>query len=245
MGKRFSVHYLIGIDIGGTKIRGILWNGRKIIKNIEILTPKTIKEFKNKIKGVVETLASKDRNFSLGIGVAGVIEEKILVFSPNIPQIKNFDFSKELPFKIPLAIDNDARCFLRAETALGVTKNAKRALAIIIGTGIGRAFAENGIVEKIKKFEYPETWEKDYQKIRKAGNSGLLAEFLGKKLAGLIRRYNPEIVVIGGGAVKEKKLFKKIADSLRKQGIKSKIRYSKLGKNAAALGGALIFQSGK
>ena len=39
-------------------------------------------------------------------------------------------------------------------------------MGFTVGTGIGRAFAENGKVKKIKKFEYPEKWEKQYQKIR-------------------------------------------------------------------------------
>lgn len=243
MKKQFLIRYFIGIDIGGTKTRGILWDGKKIVKTIEMSTPKTKKELKNKIKDIIERLKPKKKNFSLGIGTAGIIKKNILVFFPNIPQIKNFDFNKELPFRTSLAVDNDARSFLRGETLFGAAKNAKSAFGITIGTGIGRAFAENGIVKKIKKFEYPEPWEKDYQKIRNTKNSQFFIRFLGIKLTKLLRRYNPEIVVIGGGATKGKNFFKKLADNLQKQGIKSKIRYSKLKKNAAALGAALIFKS--
>jgi predicted NBD/HSP70 family sugar kinase len=241
MKRKLSNYYSIGIDVGGTKIRGIFWNGKKIIKIIEIPTPKTKKEFRDKIRGVVGKLASENGRFLLGIGAAGVIDKKVLISSPNLPQIKKFDFSEELPPKINLAVDNDARCFLRAETIFGAAKNAKSAFGVTIGTGIGRAFAEKGIVKKIKKFEYPELWEKEYQKIRKAGNSELLAEFLGKKLASLIIPYNPEVIVIGGGATKDKKFFKWLVDSFKKQGIKSRIKYTGLKKNAAALGAVLIF----
>ena len=230
--------YLIGIDIGGTKTRGILLDGRKIIGTLEIPTPKNKEGLKRELKKIVKKLKPEKRNFSIGIGVAGIIKKTTLLFAPNIG-IRNFNFKKFFS-GIPLKIDNDARSFLRGEILLGIAKGAENAFGFTIGTGIGRAYARKGVVKKIKKFEYPEKWEKEYQKIRDQKNDLKLIKFLGVKLSNLLKQYRAETIIIGGGLIEQKDFFNKLTKELRKQGIKSKIKPSNLGRNSAAIGATLI-----
>jgi len=236
--KSPAKYYRVGIDIGGTKIKTILWNGKKILKSLETPTPQNKKRLENELKNIFKKLKPKNgADFSIGIAAAGVVKNTTLVFAPNIPKIKNFDFRKVFPENVSLAVDNDARAFLKAEIAPGSAKKTKRVFGLTVGTGVGRAFAKNGVVQKIKKFEEPEIWEKEYQKIR---NKNILANFLGANVSKLAKKYESEIIVVGGGLGRQKNFFNKFASFLRINGIKGEIRRSKLGKYAAAIGASLL-----
>lgn len=233
--------YSIGIDIGGTKINAILWDQKKIVKNIKILTPNNDKKLKRVLQDIVKKLKPNKESFLIGIGVAGVIKNTSLLSAPNIPGVKNFNFRKIFSANIPLLADNDARCFLKSEIVFGLAKKARSVFGLTIGTGIGRAYAKNGIVQKIKSFEHPTLWEKEYQKIKGEKNSALLARFLGQKLSLTLKQYNPKIIIIGGGVLKNRNFFGKLCRELKKQRIKSEIKRSKLGENAVSIGAVLIY----
>src|SRR3972149_2996805 len=81
---------------------------------------------------------------AIGTGAAGIVEKTTLVSSPNISYIKNFAFRPLWPRSIRLRVDNDARCFARAELLSGAGRGAKSLFALTIGTGIGRAYGKNG-----------------------------------------------------------------------------------------------------
>src|SRR3989344_870090 len=128
-----SKKVVLTLDIGGSKIRA----GRK-----EFRTPKNRKSFASLLKKFSDAKRVE-------IGVAGVISGTRVVFSPNIPYLKNFDFQKIFP-KTILRVDNDARVFLHAKLETWKSDFQKevrlprRVLAFTIGTGIGRALAEKG-----------------------------------------------------------------------------------------------------
>lgn len=221
---------IIGVDIGGTKIRSILWDGKRAIKIQEFKTPKNLTAFKKALRKLIDNSIPITR---IGIGVPGAVSGNKILFCPNIKYLKKVDV-RSLMLDVgrkTIKLDNDARCFARAECG------KKRCFAVTLGTGVGRAFAKNGKVLKIKKLEYPERWEKDYQKIRNSKNNRALVNFLAKKLTGRFKEYNPATIIIGGG-VSERKGF--LAE-LRKAS-RLPVKKSKLGKNAAAIGAVLLFQ---
>ena len=190
---------ILNIDIGGTKIRANF--GGKLQK---WNTPRTKKEFAK----ILEKLPRAD---AVGIGVAGVISGTRVIKSPNIRYLKNFDFREIFP-KVVLRIDNDARVFLGERIG---RFGGRRILAFTIGTGIGRAYGEGGKVKMIKKFEYPVSWEKEYQKIRDSKDDRKLAEYLGKKLNAIIKKYKPDSIVLSGGVTRRKGFYKKLSKLLR------------------------------
>jgi len=219
--------YKLGIDIGGTKIKAILWNGKKNNSVFSTKTPKTKKEFIKILKIAVKKLAKggiKIKN--IDIGSAGIIGKNKIIFSPNIPYLKNFDFRGVFP-DFSVKIDNDARVFLRDELKFGAGGKDKIVMAFTIGTGIGRAFAENGKVKKIKKFEYPEKWEKEYQYIRDYKTSSALIKFLTEKLGAIIKKYNPQIVFIGGGILKRRNFLRHLSKKLKKETMNAEIKFKK------------------
>jgi predicted NBD/HSP70 family sugar kinase len=230
----------IGIDIGGTKTRGILWNVRTAVRAHEFATPKNPSAFASELLALCDGLAATEDIGGIGIGAAGIVDKTILLASPNIPYIRNFDFRSLWPRPMPLALDNDARSFGRAEFLTGAGRGFNRVFVLTIGTGIGRAYGRGGKIFRVKKFEYPEEWEKEYQMIRDGGDYGKLAEFLGRRLAGLMLPFKPEAVVIGGGVVERQGFFLQLRSALKAQGLDCTIRRSRLGRNAVAIGAVLL-----
>ena len=185
----------VGIDIGGTKIRAILWNGRRVVRAMESRTPKNGPDFIGTLLALALMVSRGKPVRAIGIGAAGIVEKTTLTSSPNIPFIQNFDFRLLWPRSVRLRVDNDARCFARAELLRGAGRGAKSCFALTIGTDVGRAYGRNRKIVKLKEFEYPEPWENEYQQVRKRRDDGKLADLLGRQLVPLIAPFEPAIIV--------------------------------------------------
>lgn len=213
-------------------MRGVLWNGKKVLRAREVATPKNLADFTSALIKLVKSLGGASK---VSIGAAGVVRRSILMSSRNIPYIKNFDFSnmKKISFHGPL--DNDARCFARAEYTKGSATVKKKAFFITLGTGVGRAVGRNGKIIRIKKFEHPERWEPEYQKLRDSKNTRRLAEYLSKKLSKLVKPYQPQVLVVGGGVSARKGFFAAL-----KKASGLPLQKARFGKNAVAVGAAKL-----
>ena len=143
------MRYAIGIDLGGTKIEGILMDEKgKVLKNYRMPTQahRPLKVILNNIITVVEKLKDKPIQ-GVGIGVPGVVlPNGKLVDIPNIKPLKNLNIAKVLEKKLKTKVfaENDANCFALAEHRLGAGKGTKNMLGVTIGTGIGGGIILNG-----------------------------------------------------------------------------------------------------
>lgn len=218
-------------------MRAVLWDGKKVLKVRQVKTPKNLDKFKREIT----KLATWKPSTQVGIGAAGIISGTKIVRSPNIKYLRNFDFTKQLGNPVTTVtklLGNDAQCFTRANC----TKKGT-CLAITLGTGIGRGLAKNGKVQKIKVFEYPESWEKEYQKMRgmpKAVMSAEFADFLAEHLVPIVKKYKVSTIVFGGGVTDRNGFKKRMTDAFRQRGVNGDISISRLGKNAVAVGAAMM-----
>lgn len=232
---------IIGIDIGGTKIRGVLWDSERVLRAREFPTPTSQREFKIRLVELSSWLVRPNSIQGIGIGAAGIVEGKKLLVSPNLPCIRHFDFRSLWPRSIRLRVDNDARCFARAEFLRGAGVGAKKMFALTLGTGVGRAWGKNSKIVKLKGFESPEPWEKEYQTARDTDDDRRLASFLASKLASLIEPFEPEVIVIGGGVLERRNFLRRLRAALDSWGFIGKVRHSRLSRNAVAVGAALLF----
>lgn len=139
----------IGIDLGGTKIEGILLDENlKTIQRKRIPTPKNnYQEILQSIKSLVNDLSYNIDDFTLGICTPGTISKKTgLLQNSNtqslIGRALDKDLQKLLDKKISL--ENDANCFVKAETSMGVAKGYRIVFGVIMGTGVGGGIAING-----------------------------------------------------------------------------------------------------
>ncbi len=205
---------MLNIDIGGTKIKAKLIKNGKIVRQISIKTPKNKQKFIKILNNFLKQFSKSQDMKNINIGCAGVIMGNKVIFSPNIHYLKIFDFRAIFPKPLNLKLDNDVRFFLKQQLLKNPKFKNKKILAFTIGTGIGRGYAINGKVKKIKKLEYPERWEKQYQKIRDTKNNHALEKFLSEKLSLIAKKYNPNIILLSGGVFARKNFFLEIKNEL-------------------------------
>ena len=151
--------YLIGVDLGGTKMEAALLNKAdySVVERRRIPTDGHLgyDSITTRLAGLIQGLA-KDYDFTpshVGIGTPGSLD-------PILNAMKNCnataingrplkdDMEKLLGYEVRLS--NDANCFALAETLLGIVPdvipNAQVVFGIILGTGVGGGIVVNGKV---------------------------------------------------------------------------------------------------
>lgn len=149
---------LWGIDLGGTKVEGV------ILESIQNPTPivrtrvdtEAAIGYEHIIGQITKLVASMQersglRPTAIGIGTPGVLDPTLQVMKNCNTVVLNGkplkkDLEKALHLKIELA--NDANCFALAETHWGIVRQAAPAAAlvfgIIMGTGVGGGIVMDG-----------------------------------------------------------------------------------------------------
>ena len=288
----------IGIDIGGSHVSvGVVDNSNNILEQYE--KDFTVEEKKDLINVAIEyivEIVNKLKNtysFSkIGIGMAGTINNGIIISSPNIG-IKNFNIKKILEEKtgVEVNISNDAMCAAIGEYVYSNLRGYEKILFLTLGTGIGGNILLNGkIVEDSEYQELGHTVIKENGIQCKCGKKGcferygsilvfknkiierlglsydisgpdlrqeikynlekvkdIIEEYLNDLALGLtilINKFNPDIVVIGGGFTRyEYMLFEPLKEELYKSKTlifkNVKIQTAKSGNDAGIIGAAI------
>ncbi|MGB0682424.1 MAG: ROK family protein [Magnetovibrionaceae bacterium] len=141
----------IGIDLGGTKIEGLLLDaaGREIAR-LRIDSPQgdypaTLKA----IKGLVEALEPPgEAKATVGVGIPGTISPATgLVKNANSTWLIGEALDRDLMAVLgrPVRLANDANCFAVSEATDGAAAGAVIAFGVILGTGVGGGIAINGL----------------------------------------------------------------------------------------------------
>ena len=139
----------IGIDLGGTKIEGILLDDSlNVIQRKRIATPQeNYDEIINQISFLVNDLSKNIGDFTLGICTPGAISKQTgLLKNSNtqclIGQPLREDLEQKLERKI--LMENDANCFAISEAMMGCAKNHSVVFGVIMGTGVGGGIVIDG-----------------------------------------------------------------------------------------------------
>lgn len=149
---------LWGIDMGGTKIEGVILRSAE---NPEVLfrdrVPTEADQGYEHILGQVKKLVTIMQNHAgylpkcIGFGTPGTLDPKLQVMKGCNTVAMNgkpmrADLEKLLGVSVVMA--NDANCFALAETRLGVVKerypDAKVVFGVIMGTGVGGGLVVDG-----------------------------------------------------------------------------------------------------
>lgn len=151
---------LWGIDLGGTKIEGV------ILKSMDDPTPlirtRVDTEAAEGYPHIVEQINKLVRMMEqesgltpaqIGFGTPGVLDPFLLTMKNcNSTQLNGMSLKKDVEqsLGIPIVIANDANCFALAETRWGVVKEkapeAQVVFGIIMGTGVGGGIVFKGQV---------------------------------------------------------------------------------------------------
>ncbi len=139
----------IGIDLGGTRIKGVLIDpdGNQIE---QVYTPTEDSEgqpWKMAIKGTVDKLKEKLKGhpYVIGISAPGIPDEKneAISFMPGRLQgLEGFIWTDYLHHKTYVA--NDAIAAMAAEARYGEAKGIRHAIMLTLGTGVGGAILIDG-----------------------------------------------------------------------------------------------------
>lgn len=150
--KDISKKFIVGIDIGGSKINVVLFRGAKVLhKDKQPTETKNQAAFLAQLEGMVSSVISplRRREFiGIGCGVAGALdlEKGQVLRSPNLPIIDGLKIQEFLSKKFyrEVLIDNDARSFLRGEHLWGAGKGYKNLVGLTLGTGVGGGIIIDG-----------------------------------------------------------------------------------------------------
>jgi len=142
---------IIGIDLGGTTIKGGLVSDNKIISQFAADTKANEggEVSLNVLKDVIRKLLTIDTS-GIGIGFPSIVDrEKGIVY--NVQNIRNWEevHLKEIlenEFHVPVKIDNDANCFAMGERKFGIGQKYENFVGITLGTGVGGGIIQKGVL---------------------------------------------------------------------------------------------------
>ncbi len=151
----------IGIDLGGTKIEGILLDATgKRLAGARVDTPRN--DYDGTLRAIARLVAELEREAgaasvkastkaSIGIGMPGAISPATgLVKNANSIWLngRSFDRDIEAVLKRPVRIANDANCFALSEAVDGAGAGRNIVFGVILGTGVGGGIVIGGQVLK-------------------------------------------------------------------------------------------------
>ena len=139
---------VLGIDIGGTNIRGGLVNENKLSSIISrrLNAMGSVEEVLQQLFSLTDELINNSIT-AIGIGIPGLVDiDRGIVFDVvNIPSWKEVPLQKRMEerYKIPVFINNDANCFALGEFHFGKGRGCNSMVGLTVGTGLGSGLILN------------------------------------------------------------------------------------------------------
>ncbi len=143
-----ATRYRIGIDLGGTKIEGILLGpDGSILERQRVATPHD--GYHATLDAIARMIAAIDQNVpqdcpaaTIGIGTPGAISPATgTIKNANSTCLNGHTLAEDLMLRLarPVRTANDANCFALSEAIDGAGKGAGVVFGVILGTGVGGA----------------------------------------------------------------------------------------------------------
>ncbi len=148
-------HWIIGIDLGGTKIDiGLVSPQERIVERRRIPTndgegPQAVVErIAQQVAELEKNLPADGRIAALGICTPGPVdfERGIILDPPNIPGLHNTPFRKMLSerLNVPVSLEHDAKAAGLGDFYYGAGRDAGSMVYVVAGTGVGAAIVADG-----------------------------------------------------------------------------------------------------
>jgi fructokinase len=146
--------FRIGIDLGGTKIEGIVLDaqGKELFRQrVPTQQEQGYEAILNRIKKLHDDLAANIQNVAhtFGIGTPGAISPRTgLLKNSNTVCMNGQPVKTDLEKLLGRAVEiqNDANCFAMAEALYGAGRGKKLVFGVIMGTGCGGGIVYKGEV---------------------------------------------------------------------------------------------------
>ncbi len=145
----------IGVDLGGTNIRGILVDTKGVIisqlkcrSQVKRGKEIAIKKLLDLIQKLKAQSVSSGHLIGIGVGAPGPLDVKkgIIHFAPNLPGWKEVYLKKILKdkFNMKVVLENDANAAAWGERCFGAGKGINNLVCFTLGTGIGGGIIIDG-----------------------------------------------------------------------------------------------------
>jgi glucokinase len=146
---------VVGIDVGGTKVLAVETDAEgRVVRNARRETPGRLVDaalVEDALTAALEDVAGGRPVTAVGLAAAGFVDRagERVRFAPHLPW-RDDPVRDRLASRwgTLVALDNDANCVARAETAYGAARGYASALVITLGTGIGGAVVLDGVVRR-------------------------------------------------------------------------------------------------
>lgn len=263
----------IVFDIGGTNMRVAGVKGDALGDEVKVETPANFQSGLSRLLEVIKKVPGNENVEELAGGMAGVITEGKIEFSPNLPGWLGADLGKELKEKVcpKVTIKNDADVAALGEATFGAGQGRSVVSYLGIGTGVGGGRIVGGKIDKGKYGFEPGhqiidvttgktleelvsggAIEKKYGKTPQELPKGIVGELTSKLAVGIqntILFWSPDVLVLGGSLVNEGDTYKleDIVSELRKMPkvfpSLPEIKKAQLGNKAGLWGALALLQS--
>lgn len=241
---------ILGIDIGGTGIKGALVDissGVMQTERLRILTPKPAKPH-----AVATVVAQLTRKFewkgAVGCGFPGVVRRGVTLTAANVHKQwigLNAAHLFSQATGCGVAIVNDADAAGLAEVSFGAGRNVRGVVMMVtIGTGLGTALFVDGILVPNTELGHIEIGGQDAE--LNASDAARQREKLSwekwatrfdRYLGTLERLFWPDQFILGGGAVKKVDRFLPLLN------LRTPVAIAEMGNNAGIVGAAMAAKS--
>jgi len=144
---------VIGIDIGGTNLRGAVVDREGVIhKRMKIHSEadRGIDKLIDNLALFIKDISQGENIKDIGFGIPGIIDSKngIITQAPNILNANDYPLRSVLNDKLGkdlnIVIENDANSAALGEWWMGAAKDVKSMLMITMGTGVGGGIVLDG-----------------------------------------------------------------------------------------------------
>ncbi|WP_409043602.1 ROK family protein [Latilactobacillus sakei] len=154
-----STETILVLDIGGSAVKYGFWTAQKLEDREQFPTPLTRNKFYQTVADICD---AHEPIAGIAVSCPGEPDEDtgIVHGMSYVPFLHLGEFQHDFATQLnrPVSLQNDAESAALAEMTLGVGQNHQNALFTIIGSGIGLAIVQDGLILKnlAEKFDNPE-----------------------------------------------------------------------------------------
>jgi predicted NBD/HSP70 family sugar kinase len=143
----------LGVDLGGTQMRmaAVTNEGQLATPMYSVPTGKEFSgdDLRAQLQALheeVRAVIGEQQVAAIGFGITGLVIDKTLTESDFLPRLNDINIVAlaEETLGYPAKIENDARCFVWAETRFGAARGAQNVVGITLGTGAGGGVIVDG-----------------------------------------------------------------------------------------------------
>jgi glucokinase len=143
---------IIGLDVGGTKLTGVLTDGEgRILHQVqgEIPFQQLPEDLLGTLTGMVGALAAEsgERPATVSVGIAAWVDQARghVIYGPNLG-LADYPLGDRLSAATgyPVSVDNDVNCAILGETTFGAAQGIRHVVGLLVGAGIGSGIVSEG-----------------------------------------------------------------------------------------------------